>query len=135
MDCIVRLFELGYRFTLAGDKISYKLAGGGKDPDPVMTKLLLAELKARKQEAIAYLQSTKRELFDPDRAVKLAQILAGKPGTGGKVWRLTGDQAQELESLFAGPDMVERKGRRWCTVDKWLEKEKAISAITRDGLL
>jgi len=68
VNCIAKLQELGYQFTLAGDKISYKLAAGAK-PDPAAAAPLLAELKARKAEAIAYLQS--QEPFDPDQAQRL----------------------------------------------------------------
>lgn len=68
MDCIIKLQKHGYQFTLADDKISYKIAAGAK-PDPAVAAPLLAELKARKAEAIAYLQS--QEPFDQDAAQQL----------------------------------------------------------------
>lgn len=55
MDCIAKLQELGYQFTITGSRISYKFTGSG-EPDVAVVKPLLAELKARKQEAIAYLR-------------------------------------------------------------------------------
>lgn len=76
-------------------------------PAPPEARPLLAELKRRKAEVITCLQ--RLEPFDPAQ---------------GKVWRLTGTQAQELEALFAGPDVVERKGSRWYTIEKWLAKER-----------
>lgn len=189
MDRITILQRLGYRFTLAGDRIIYKLTPGAK-PDPAIAAPLLAELKARKAEAIAYLQS--QELFDQDAAQELlADTLArlneqcpfaalpwaqqhkpelwdncqavlnqvevafrardmaavrqavvefkkanqtlfaaypglpwrpGQKGTGGKVWQLTDQQAQELEALFAAPGVMERKGALWYSADAWLER-------------
>lgn len=45
----------------------------------------------------------------------------GQKGTGGKVWELTDQQAQELGAIFAIPGVVERKGARWYSPEAWLE--------------
>ncbi|MEW6425506.1 MAG: hypothetical protein AB1523_12350 [Bacillota bacterium] len=68
MNCIIKLQEMGYQFTLAGDRINYKLIAGAM-PDPAAAAPLLAELKTRKAEAIAYLQS--QEPFDSEKAQQL----------------------------------------------------------------
>jgi hypothetical protein len=189
VNCIIKLQEMGYQFTLAGDRINYKLIAGAM-PDPAAAAPLLAELKARKAEAIAYLQS--QEPFDPAAAQQLfAATLArlnedcpygaiqwaqahrpelwdncqlalarvetafkqqdmaavqkaikefeaanlhlfkeypglpwrpGQKGTGGRVWQLTDQQAQELAALFATPGVVVRKGAWWYSPDAWEER-------------
>ncbi|KUK53542.1 MAG: hypothetical protein XD78_1117 [Desulfotomaculum sp. 46_296] len=66
MDCIAKLQELGYQFTVTGGRISYKFTGS-REPDVASVRPLLAELKTRKQEAIAYLRPCLRQIHDrPD---------------------------------------------------------------------
>lgn len=54
----------------------------------------------------------------------------GQKETGGKVWQLTDDQAQELETLFAAPGVTERKGALWYSPDAW--GQKRIGTMSAD---
>lgn len=53
MNAITELEKYGYSFTLAGETIR---AACSAAPDPAVVRPLLAELKQRKTEALAYLQ-------------------------------------------------------------------------------
>ncbi len=67
MDAIGRLENIGYRFTLDGDQIHYTLAPGHGQPDSVIVKPLLEELRTHKQEAITFLRQ--REQGPADQAL------------------------------------------------------------------
>ena len=56
MKTVETLKSLGYEISLRGEKIVYKYQGEEK-PSPAMIRPLLEELKARKQEALAYLSA------------------------------------------------------------------------------
>jgi len=60
MLAIQELEKCGYCFEVSGSSIKFKYSGSGS-PDPAIVKPLLEELKARKEEAIYYLQGRKRE--------------------------------------------------------------------------
>lgn len=60
MDCIVKLQELGYKFALNGDKISYKYIGIVERPSKTILAPLFDTLVANKQQAIQYLKGTKQ---------------------------------------------------------------------------
>lgn len=60
MDCIVELQELGYKFSLNGDKITYNYIGVVERPPEAILKPLFEKLIANKQQAIQYLKSIKQ---------------------------------------------------------------------------
>ena len=62
MNAILQLENLGYSFTLKGDRIRYN--HNGTASDPTLVRPLLDELRQRKDEAIQFLQSDLTLFFD-----------------------------------------------------------------------
>ncbi|GEM_PF-3423199 len=57
MEAILRLRDLGYQVELNGGRIRYRLPEGTRDPDPATLIEALADLKAHREEAVAFLQA------------------------------------------------------------------------------
>jgi len=70
MQAVRELERLGFRFTIAGEKLRYQYAGEGQ-PDPAKVRPLLEELKANKQEAIAYLWQRNIHRTKPEQKTKI----------------------------------------------------------------
>lgn len=80
MNPVAKLRSLGYQVRLAsGGRIRYALAEGHPEPDPATLADTLADLKAKREEAIAYLRAeaqpasarpkaTPLRVADPDRS-------------------------------------------------------------------
>lgn len=76
MRAIRELEKIGFRFYLSGGGIKYTFQGSTK-PDPDTVKPLLAEIKAKKEEAIHYLQG---EPVDPRKEGQKARELLKAQG-------------------------------------------------------
>lgn len=64
METILKLRAVGYRVEIDGDLIRYRMAAGTPEPDGATLASILADLKARKEEAVAFLRA---EAEDADR--------------------------------------------------------------------
>ncbi len=74
MEALRELEKMGYFFQLKGEQVRFKHIGESK-PDPAVVRPLLEELKARKSEAIRYLQAREKVIDFATEAKKVRETL------------------------------------------------------------
>jgi hypothetical protein len=115
MNAITQLEQMGYTFTIEGDKLRYALRHKGQLPDSALVRPLLAELNHRKSEAIQFLQTREQSIpADPAPPFKGWPVLIIWPSNtptavfpswrrleGGEIEAIYTNEAELRESIHA----------------------------------
>lgn len=123
MEAVLKLRAFGYLVELTPTgRVRYRLPNGLPEPDPATVAQVLADLKARKGEAIAYLKAETKPAPIRRRDLDRSPFTFTRPDPDGgfRAWRWgqpwpVGKGETEFDavmSLWDAEEALEREGRQ-----------------------